>query len=115
MAKIKILFLRVMTVLYLKTVNFLERCKIITYIDTLTSELEVLKLEAANIVFSTWDQDEDLESEELEEKLNQLREKMKLLKEQEKQLEALAQRENEILGVQKSNKSTNENDIEKKQ
>lgn len=105
MADIKRLFSRGITILYIKTVNFLERNKLITYIETLNSEIEELKAEAGNIVYTTWNKDGEINTEELEDILRQIKEKVNLVTEQEKELANLSEKEIQILGEPKPKKT----------
>ena len=70
MADIKNTFSKGLTILNVKTANFLEINKIKTYITTLQTEIDTLKMELGSELYQNWAASETPVSEAMEEKLN---------------------------------------------
>lgn len=98
MADIKNIFSKGLTTLNVKTANFLEINKIKTYISTLNSEIESLKMELGKELYENWSSSGTLVTEEMEEKLCLIQEKLELIIAQEAEVEHLTEMEKQILG-----------------
>ena len=98
MADIKNTFSKGLTILNVKTANFLEINKIKTYITTLQSEIDTLKMELGCELYQNWAAMETPVSEKMEEKLNLIREKEVQIAEQQRAEAALLEQEKQILG-----------------
>nr|WP_288827891.1 hypothetical protein [uncultured Clostridium sp.] len=99
MADLKSTFSKGLTVLNVKTTNFLELNKIKTYIATLKSETAILMSEIGEIVYQDWTQGE-IAMEHIQEKLIEIAEKKAMIKQQEAELDELERKERQILGGQ---------------
>lgn len=102
MADIKNTFSKGLTVLNVKTANFLELNKIKTYITTLTGEIAALKSEIGNEVYDKWAADEPLMTESLIQKLQLVKEKTEIIRQQEEEAARLTEKEKQILGEQEA-------------
>lgn len=102
MADIKNTFSKGLTVLNVKTANFLELNKIKTYITTLNSEIASLKAEIGEDVYGSWSSDREIMSEQLEKKLQMVKEKMAIIRQQEEEAARLTEKEKQILGEQEA-------------
>lgn len=98
MADIKNMFSKGLTTLNVKTANFLEINKIKTYISTLKTDIETLKLELGAALYENWKAGEAPTTVEMEEKLRLIQEKEELIVAQEAEAERLAEMEKQILG-----------------
>lgn len=98
MADIKNTFSKGLTILNVKTANFLEINKIKTYITTLQTEIDTLKMELGRELYQNWAAEETPVSEAMEEKLNLIREKEVQIAEQQRAEAALLEQEKQILG-----------------
>ncbi|WP_270807529.1 zinc ribbon domain-containing protein [Clostridium fessum] len=98
MADIKNTFSKGLTILNVKTANFLEINKIKTYITTLQTEIDTLKMELGRELYQNWAASETPVSEAMEEKLNLIREKEVQIAEQKRAEAALLEQEKQILG-----------------
>lgn len=107
MADIKNTFSKGLTVLNVKTANFLEQNKIKTYITTLTTEIETLKSEVGSMAYTAWNAGENIVTEELESKFRLIQEKEQQIKEQEEEAAKLAEKEKQILGEQEAKAAAN--------
>ena len=99
MADIKNTFSKGLTILNVKTANFLEINKIKTYITTLQTEIDTLKMELGSELYQNWAASETPVSEAMEEKLNLIREKEGQIAEQKRAEAALLEQEKQILGT----------------
>jgi F0F1-type ATP synthase alpha subunit len=98
MANLKDSFTKGLATINVKTSNFMEENKLKTYITTLESEIERLKLEVGEAVYEGWKQD-TFSLNSVEEQLNSIKAKNATITEVQKQIESLAQTEKEILGA----------------
>ncbi|WP_349943957.1 zinc ribbon domain-containing protein [Lacrimispora sp. BS-2] len=101
MADLKSTFSKGLTVLNVKTSNFLELNKIKTYIATLKSEIATLMSEIGEIVYQDWTQGE-VAIERIQDKLMEIAEKEVIIKQQQAELDELELKEKQILGGQNS-------------
>lgn len=99
MADLKSTFSKGLTVLNVKTSNFLELNKIKTYIATLKSEIATLMSEIGEIVYQDWTQGE-IAIERIQDKLTEIAEKEVIIKQQQAELDELELKEKQILGGQ---------------
>ncbi len=99
MADLKSTFSKGLTVLNVKTSNFLELNKIKTYIATLKNETATLMSGVGEIVYQDWTQGE-ITIEHLQDKLMEIAEKKAMIKQQEAELDELERKEKQILGGQ---------------
>ena len=97
MADLKSTFSKGLTVLNVKTSNFLELNKIKTYISTLKSETDTLMSDIGEIVYQDWTQGE-ITIEHIQDKLMDIAEKKAIIKQQEAYLDELELKEKQILG-----------------
>lgn len=102
MADIKNAFSKGLTVLNVKTTNFLEINKIKTYINTLNTEIAALKAEIGEIAFQSWQANGELEAALLEEKFQTIQAKLQQIQEQEEEAARLTEKEQQILGEQEA-------------
>ena len=102
MADIKKTFSKGLTVLNVKTANFLELNKIKTYITTLENDIATLKAEIGDMVYEKWTRSEVPVDESVEAKLRLIEEKTQLIREQEAEAAKLAEKEKQILGEQEA-------------
>lgn len=105
MADLKSTFSKGLTVLNVKTSNFLELNKIKTYIATLKSEIATLMSEIGEIVYCDWTQG-GVAIEHIQNKLMEIAEKEAIIKQQQAELEELELKEKQILGGQNSSQIT---------
>ena len=99
MADLKSTFSKGLTVLNVKTANFLEVNKIKTYIATLNTEIAALKAEIGEIVYQDWTK-EHVTLAHIEKQLNDIAEKEATIKKQQTELDELELKEKQILGNQ---------------
>ena len=102
MADLKNTFSKGITVLNVKTANFLELNKIKTYIATLNADITALKSEVGSLVYENWKKNGAVELETIEEKLLLIREKEHQIQAQEEAAARLTEEEKQILGEQEN-------------
>ena len=98
MATLKETFTKSITTLNVKTNNFMEEAKSKTHISTLEDEIQKLKLEAGELMYTSWDKGEDAK-EAAEEIFQQISAKYQEIKAQEEKIRKLAEEEQQILGT----------------
>lgn len=106
MADLKNTFSKGLTVLNVKTANFLELNKIKTYIATLNADITALRSEIGSLVYEDWKKSGAIELETIEEKLLLIREKEQQIQAQEKEAARLTEEEKQILGEQENKGQT---------
>lgn len=85
------------TTVSLKTSSSVEKAKINTYIESLSGDIESLKKEIGEKVYTLWEYDQ-FDLEKLTQELNTIKEKNKKIAELKDQLVAIEDKENDILG-----------------
>lgn len=98
MAGIKEGFSKGIATINVKTANLLEENKLKTYISTLESEIEKIKLNIGEIVYKGWC-DNTFTLEQIRPELNALTEKINLVEKTKNDIEELKEKERKILGA----------------
>lgn len=85
------------TTVSLKTSSSVEKAKINTYMESLRGDIESLKKEIGEKVYTLWEND-NFDLEKLTQELNTIKEKSIKISELKTQLAAIEDKENDILG-----------------